>query len=75
MRKITADMLYPIHRDPIPNGVLVLDEEGVVLAVDEREFHDPASLEVYQGALVPGFINTHCHLELCLLYTSDAADE
>ena len=64
MRKITADLVYPIHRDPIPNGVLVLDDEGRVLALDEREFHDPASLEVHQGALVPGFVNTHCHLEL-----------
>ncbi|HFA51747.1 MAG TPA: S-adenosylhomocysteine deaminase [Bacteroidetes bacterium] len=64
MRKITADHLFPVSSDPIKNGVVVLDKNGKILALDKRENHDPASLETHQGAIVPGFINTHCHLEL-----------
>lgn len=64
MRKISADQVFTVSGDPIENGVLVLDEAGKILSIDQREDHDPASLEIHPGVLVPGFINTHCHLEL-----------
>jgi cytosine/adenosine deaminase-related metal-dependent hydrolase len=64
MRKITADWLFPISSEPIENGVLIVDETGKILKIDHRDNHDAASLEQYKGVLVPGFVNTHCHLEL-----------
>jgi cytosine/adenosine deaminase-related metal-dependent hydrolase len=65
MRKITASRVYPVAADPIENGVVITDDAGKILAVDRAENHDPASLERYdRGVLVPGFVNTHCHLEL-----------
>ena len=64
MRKISADRVYPIGAPPIDHGVLVVDPNGKILAVEPRAQHDPASLEIHRGALVPGFVNTHCHLEL-----------
>ncbi len=64
MRKITADWLYPISSEPIENGVIIVDNQGKILKIDRRDNHDAASLEYYKGVLVPGFINTHCHLEL-----------
>lgn len=64
MRKITADWLFPVKGAPIKKGVVVIDQEGKILSIDERSQHDPASLEVHRGVLTPGFINTHCHLEL-----------
>jgi aminodeoxyfutalosine deaminase len=64
MRKITADWVFPVSSAPIPKAVIVLDENGKILALDSRDNHDPASLETHRGSIVPGFINTHCHLEL-----------
>jgi len=64
MRKISADFIFPISLEPIKDGVIVLDDNGKILSVDRREDHDVASLEIHQGVLVPGFVNTHCHLEL-----------
>ena len=64
MRKITADWVYPVAAEPLQNGVLVLDDAGKILALESLERHDPASLEHFTGALTPGFVNTHCHLEL-----------
>lgn len=64
MRKITADWLFPISSKPIKNGVIIVDNQGKILKIDSRDNHDAASLEHYTGVLVPGFINTHCHLEL-----------
>jgi cytosine/adenosine deaminase-related metal-dependent hydrolase len=64
MRKITADKIYPISSAPLENTVLITDDLGKILAIEPLEQHDPASVARYHGALVPGFVNTHCHLEL-----------
>ena len=64
MRKLTADYIFPVVGAPVRQGVVVVDEAGSVLSVDAREEHDPATLEVHKGVIVPGFVNTHCHLEL-----------
>ena len=64
MRKITADYIFPITTSPIKEGVITLDENGKILSIDNRKDHDLSSLEIHQGVIVPGFINTHCHLEL-----------
>lgn len=64
MRKISADIVYPVSGTPIPEGVVILDDAGRVLALEPRLQHEPNSLEIYEGSLVPGFVNAHCHLEL-----------
>lgn len=64
MRKISADRIYPVDTPPIDQGVLIVDANGQIAAIEPRVQHDPASLEIYKGAIIPGFINTHCHLEL-----------
>ncbi|MFK8105292.1 MAG: amidohydrolase family protein [Saprospiraceae bacterium] len=64
MRKITADYIFPVSSEPIKQGVIVIDEDGKILSVDTRGQHAAAGLENYEGVIVPGFVNTHCHLEL-----------
>ena len=64
MRKISADWVHPVASPPLHQGVVIIDDAGRILAIESREQHDPASLEIHSGWLVPGFINTHCHLEL-----------
>ncbi len=64
MRKITADCIFPVNAAPIEKGVVIVDNEGKILQIGSREEHDSASLEIYSGAIIPGFVNTHCHLEL-----------
>lgn len=64
IRKIKADKLYPIISSPIEDGVIVIDGEGKILEISTSENYDSADLETYEGVITPGFINTHCHLEL-----------
>lgn len=64
MRKITADWIYPINQAPIKEGVVIIDEKGKIQKLDVRSNYDVAELEVHKGIIIPGFINTHCHLEL-----------
>lgn len=66
MRFLTADVVFPVHSDPIPGGVLVLDDDGRILDILGPDGIDRSreEVETYQGFLTPGFINAHCHLEL-----------
>ena len=64
MHKITADWVCPVSSEPLENAVVITDDAGKILAIESRDQHDPASLQIHRGILVPGFVNTHCHLEL-----------
>jgi cytosine/adenosine deaminase-related metal-dependent hydrolase len=64
MQKITADFIHTHIGPVLQNTVLVLDDDGTILALEPIAQHDPASVQKLQGALVPGYINAHCHLEL-----------
>lgn len=62
---ISANRIYPVDADPIENGALVVDTDGTILNVlTAIEAEGIEGIVRYEGILVPGFINTHCHLEL-----------
>ncbi len=49
---------------PLENAVVITDGNGKIQAIDAVENHDAASIQFFDGIIVPGFINSHCHLEL-----------
>lgn len=65
----TADYVLPVSSKPILNGVVAFSDTGEVIGVYPRESEELAgkSVEQFRGILVPGFINTHSHLELAHL--------
>ncbi len=62
-RYLTADWIYPVSAPRIPFGVLVLEGDKIVDIISRHDV-TPDQLEYYKGIIIPGFINTHCHLEL-----------
>ena len=66
MRKISATYIFPGNLPPLKNGILVCEDDGTIVELTDTggQLHEQAGLEHYSGILVPGFINTHCHLEL-----------
>jgi cytosine/adenosine deaminase-related metal-dependent hydrolase len=65
MRFLTADYLFPLNKNPIKEGVLQVNDKGDVIAIlEQRKLVPKRNLEVYNGILCPGFVNSHCHLEL-----------
>ena len=61
MKSFRADYVFPINADPIKNGVVTVDDEGKILSVST---HAQADVEQLSGIICPGFVNTHCHVEL-----------
>ncbi len=53
-----------MDRSPIKDGVVIVGDDGKIVDVTEKYDHDPAELEIYRGVIIPGMINTHCHMEL-----------
>lgn len=65
-RKISAHYIFPLNAEPIKNGILEVAENGQILNIINpgKEQKERAGVEFYSGILVPGFVNTHCHIEL-----------
>ncbi len=66
LRKLSANFVFDGKSRMIRNGILTADAEGRILELRDpgNEVREEAGVEFYNGILLPGFINTHCHLEL-----------
>lgn len=64
MNRTAADFIYTgLSDEPIRNGFVEYTDEGTVTAIGECQ--DLASETDFRpGAIMPGFVNSHCHLEL-----------
>lgn len=61
MRHLTADLILTPDGTLEPNLVVTINDNGVVVGLT-KDLN--SSVETYQGMLLPGLINAHCHLEL-----------
>lgn len=70
MKVFKADYIFPISADPIKNGYVAIDDHGKIIAVSDQIPPQAAQapLENLSGVITPGFINTHCHVELSHLH-------
>lgn len=65
MKSFKADYVFPVYADPIKNGVVTVDDAGKIISVTDQSTLSPGvSIKKLDGAICPGFINTHCHVEL-----------
>jgi cytosine/adenosine deaminase-related metal-dependent hydrolase len=69
LQKISADYIFPITSDPLKKGILILDDNGMITDIIDpaNANYSLADVEYHEGFICPGFVNTHCHLELSYL--------
>lgn len=67
---LSADYVFPIHLAPIKNGVVAINNENEIIDIYSVNDHRLKGQEIreYKGIITPGFINSHCHLELSHLH-------
>lgn len=66
MKKFSAQYIITNNGPALKRGIVSVDDDGRIISVENtkgnlREAH---SIEFYNGIIVPGFVNCHCHLEL-----------
>ncbi|RYF92526.1 MAG: amidohydrolase, partial [Chitinophagaceae bacterium] len=65
LQNFSADWVFPVSGAPVKNGVVGVSDSGTITYVyNENEGRHLTNVQKFKGAIVPGFINTHCHLEL-----------
>ena len=64
MKSFRADYVFPVYADPIKNGIVTVDDHGKIISVTDHNNPPDGPVEQLSGIICPGFINTHCHVEL-----------
>jgi cytosine/adenosine deaminase-related metal-dependent hydrolase len=64
VRFLRADKIFDGLQFLPPGTVLVLDEGGRLVEMAAAENIEEDRVERLEGILAPGFVNSHCHLEL-----------
>ncbi len=66
MKYLSAPIIFPISAPPAYNSVLAVTDKGIIDRIYPINKLEKPIGEIihYDGVLCPGFINTHCHLEL-----------
>jgi cytosine/adenosine deaminase-related metal-dependent hydrolase len=68
-----AEWILPISSPPIRDGAVVTEDDRIVfvgtqIEADSRiEFRSAESVSFGRAAILPGFVNTHSHLELTVM--------
>jgi len=62
-RKFTADFIFTGSEILPADNVVIATEDGTIIeTITKAEAGD--DIETYNGILTPGFVNSHCHIEL-----------
>jgi aminodeoxyfutalosine deaminase len=66
----SADFILPVTSEPLKNGTVAVDDDGSIVGLypDGSPELQGKNIQKHSGIIVPGFVNSHCHLELSYLY-------
>lgn len=66
MRYFSAQYVYTKKGSLLSRPVIRTENDGTIISIEETSGNLPErhSIEFYNGIIVPGFVNCHCHLEL-----------
>jgi len=66
MKQFSAQYIFTNSGQPLKRGIITTDNEGVIISVEDTGGFpvERRSVEYFNGIIIPGFVNCHCHLEL-----------
>lgn len=75
MRRFSAQYIITGTGDILKRGIITTDDKGRITDITDTGGHptEKAKTEYYNGIIIPGFVNCHCHLELSALHNRTAS--
>jgi cytosine/adenosine deaminase-related metal-dependent hydrolase len=69
MKYFSAQYIFTNSGHPVKRGIVCTEDDGTIIRVEDSGgiLSERHSVEFYNGIIVPGFVNCHCHLELSYL--------
>jgi len=66
MRRLSAQYVITNTGAPAKRAVISAEDDGTIISIEPgiESLRDPQSVEFFNGIIIPGFVNCHCHLEL-----------
>lgn len=63
MKQFSANLVITNYGPPQLNGLITTLDDGTILSVNDT-LNKEIPVEFYEGIIIPGFVNCHCHLEI-----------
>jgi cytosine/adenosine deaminase-related metal-dependent hydrolase len=69
MRYFSAQYVFTNEGPPLQRAIVCTEDDGTIVNVEDTggKLAERHSLEFYNGIIIPGFINCHCHIEFSYL--------
>ncbi|MGA2405736.1 MAG: amidohydrolase family protein [Bacteroidales bacterium] len=66
MKRLTAQHIITNSGPPLKRPVITIEDDGTIINIEDTagDLKEKHSTEFYNGIIIPGFVNCHCHLEL-----------
>ena len=66
MKRFAAQYIVTNSGPPLKRAVITTEDDGTIISIEDTEgdLKEKHSIEFYNGIIIPGFVNCHCHLEL-----------
>jgi cytosine/adenosine deaminase-related metal-dependent hydrolase len=66
MKRFSAQYIITNSGPPLKRAIITAENDGTVINIEDTfgDLQEKHSVEFYNGIIIPGFVNCHCHLEL-----------
>jgi aminodeoxyfutalosine deaminase len=66
MRHFSAHYIFTNAGPPLKKATISTEDDGTIISIEQPAGspEEKESVEFYNGIIIPGFVNCHCHLEL-----------
>ncbi len=66
MKRFASQYVFTNSGPPLKRAVITTEDDGEIINIENTsgDLKERHSIEFYNGIIVPGFVNCHCHLEL-----------
>jgi cytosine/adenosine deaminase-related metal-dependent hydrolase len=66
MKRFSAQYVITNSGPSLKRAIITAEDDGTIVNIEDTlgDLHEKRSVEFYNGIIIPGFVNCHCHLEL-----------